>query len=479
MTSAVTTAAGGASSRLRDDWPHTRRVMPWLLAFFLVMVFLVPFDGAELKIHLPVDSKLDRVVIGLMVVTMMFRRLVLGRTNETPRKRTAVAGAVLIFTSIAVLSVLINVDRIYRLGELTLAEKQLAELLGFVTFFFLVATIVRVSELRAWARLVLFLACLTAVGTLYESRTGFNPFYIWSAKLLSPIAKVMASPTEIHPINGRKTVVGPTEHGLALASMLTIALPFAILQLLAVKDRARRLLYIVAIGLILGASLATARKTAIIAPVAAVGVLVAYNRRLLKWVPVALVLVVPVIHVVAPGALGTFGILASSGSSNSTVGREDDYSAVTPDVLTHPLFGRGFGTLDPQNLRWYRILDNQYLGEIFQVGALGLLAYLAIVLSAIGTAHGVIKRGGLRAPPVLAASAGCAAYAVVSFTFDALSFPQAPYMFFFAAGLIAAAASQRDEEQDVPAALGFEDLASADRMVTSHAGSRSLAGVAP
>ena len=71
---------------------------------------------------------------------------------------------------------------------------------------------------------------------------------------------------------------------------------------------------------------------------------------------------------------------------------------------------------------------------------------------------------------MLAASAGCAAYAVVSFTFDAMSFPQAPYMFFFAAGLIAAAASQRDEEQDVEAALGFEDRVSVDRTVGSGQG---------
>jgi O-antigen ligase len=471
------TAADGSVRRLRDDWPHTRRVMPWLLALFLVMVFLVPFDGAELKINLPVDSKLDRVVIGLMVAIMIMRRLVVGRQRRSG-KRTAVAGAVIIFTCLALLSVVVNVDRIYRLGELTLAEKQLAELVGYVIFFFLVVAIVRVSELRAWARLVLVLACLTALGTLYESRTGFNPFYLWSAKLLSPIANVIPPPTNIHPDTGRKIVVGPTEHGLALASMLTIALPFAILELLTVKDRAKRCLYLIAIALILGASLATARKTAIVAPMAAVGVLVVYNRRLLIWLPVALVVLLPVIHVVSPGALGTFGILASAGGSNSTIGREDDYAAVAPDVLARPLLGRGFGTLDPQNLRWYRILDNQYLGELFQVGALGLLAYLAIVLSAIGTAHGVIKRGGTRAPPVLAASAGCAAYAVVSFTFDALSFPQAPYMFFFAAGLIAVAASQRDDELDAGAVLGLPESVSFDQATASTTAARGLAGVA-
>jgi O-antigen ligase len=91
-------------------------------------------------------------------------------------------------------------------------------------------------------------------------------------------------------------------------------------------------------------------------------------------------------------------------------------------------------------------MDNEYLDELFQVGILGVLAYLAMVLAPLVTAHGVIKRAGGRAPPIVAAAAGCAAYAVVSGTFDAMSFPQAPYSFFFMAGLIAAAATSRGDE---------------------------------
>ena len=123
------------------------------------------------------------------------------------------------------------------------------------------------------------------------------------------------------------------------------------------------------------------------------------------------------------------------------------------------IIGRGYGTLDISNWRTYRILDNQYLGTLFVVGVVGLVAYLAIVFTAMMTAHGVIKRGGVRAPPALAAAAGCAAFGLVSATYDAAGFPQAVYSFLFAAGLIAVAASKRNESQPAQTACRTSILA--------------------
>ena len=440
----ISAAEARAAAALRDDWPYTKRPMPWLLAGFLVMVFLIPFDGNELKVHLPVDSKLDRFALVGIIGAAIFNALSGRGAERTRRRMTGVSAAVLAFTGVALASVVVNIDRIYRLSELALAEKRLLQLVAYVVFFLFVANTVRPTEVRSFSRLVLVLACLTAIGTLYESRTGFNVFYVWTAKLLQPIAGVIPPPTVIHPAAtvARKAIVGPTEHGLALASMLSIALPFAVIRLLEARELGRRLLYLFAIGLILAASLATARKTAIVAPVAAFAILIFYNRKLLRWVPVGIIVLVPLIHFTAPGALGTFNSLLTAGSESSTQGRTSDYSAIQPDIATHPVFGRGFGTLDPDNARWYRILDNEYLGELYQAGFLGLLAYLTMVLSALAVAHRVIRTGDpLRAPPAIAAAAGCAAYGVVSATFDAMSFPQAPYAFFFVAGLIAASAS--------------------------------------
>ena len=206
------------------------------------------------------------------------------------------------------------------------------------------------------------------------------------------------------------------------------------------------------IGLILAADLSTYRKTAIFAPIAAFIVLAAYKRQLLRGAPIAIIVLIPVIHFASPGALGGIRQIIPSGSNGDyTDGRAGDYAAVAPDILNNVIIGRGYNTLDVTNWRTYRILDNQYLDTLFEVGVVGLAAYLAIVFTAIMTAHGVIKRGGVRAPPALAAAAGCAAFGVLSATYDAAGFPQAVYSFLFVAGLIAVAASKRSRiAADVP-----------------------------
>ena len=434
-----------SAAALRDDWPHTKRLMPWLIAVFVGMVFLIPINGIELKVHLPFDSKIDRFALAAMIGLLIVKALLPNVEGLRVRRRpTFVMLAALGFGAVALLSILPNADTIYRLGELTFDEKALSQLLAYIAFFLIVATQVRRSEIPAFGKLILGLALLTALGTLWESRTGYNVFYDLSGTLFSPIAHVALSPTNINPTvtEGRKTIVGPTEHGLALASMLTIALPFAVIRMGKLKTRRRQFVGLLCIGLLLAASLSTGRKTAIVAPIAAFAVLVAYNPRWLRWSPLALIALIPAIHFAAPGALGTFDILANSQNSSSTQQRVSDYSGVAPDLLTHPLLGRGYGSWDTGNTRWYRILDNEYLGEALQVGFVGLAAYLLMVLGPLVSAHGVIRRSADRAPDIVAAAAGCAAFAVVSATFDAMSFPQAPYTFFFAAGLVAAAAAQ-------------------------------------
>ena len=132
----------------------------------------------------------------------------------------------------------------------------------------------------------------------------------------------------------------------------------------------------------------------------------------------------------------------------------------------------------------YRILDNQYLDTLFVVGVVGLISYLAIVFCAMMTAHGVIKRGGVRAPPALAAAAGCAAFGLVSATYDAAGFPQAVYSFLFAAGLIAVAASKRADSTSPQMAWhetlpGARTLAAAPRRSRAGLGPRPIAAGGP
>ena len=193
------------STTISDNWPHTRRPLPWLLAAFLVMIFLVPFDAIIFKVHMPANATLDRVLLILMIGVFLVSRTVNGR--DGPRRRlTPVEIAMLVFGGIAVLSIVLNIDRIYQQNELGFVNKQLSQLLAYGAFFFVVIASIRPEEVPAFTRLVMALACITAVGVIYESRSGNNLFFSLSGTLLGSFAQVAAAPTD----NAKLIISGPT-----------------------------------------------------------------------------------------------------------------------------------------------------------------------------------------------------------------------------------------------------------------------------
>ena len=435
LTLAATSRTAEAVS-ISDDWPHTKRPLPWLLTAFLAMLFLVPFQAIKFKLHLPADATPDRLLIVVTVVTILF-------SADLRRRRQrlgVVEYAVLMFAGVALISVVVNASRLYRLDYLSFVEKGELQLLSFIALFFIVVKVVRSTELRALSRLILWLSCATSLGVLLESRKGYNVFYSLAGKVLSPLATVAPSPTDIHPINGAKVmVVGPTEHPLALASLLTMALPFAIIPLLNATTPRQRVRYAIAIALIVAATLSTHEKTAMLAPLTVIIVLAMFRPEMLRWLPLGILVLIPMVHFAAPGVLSDFKYLIPGGNNYSD-GRTADYSAIKPDLLSNLLIGRGFGSLDPLNMRWYRILDNEYLGVAWETGVIGLTAYAWMLCAPIWVARRLNRLAVLNADTAVAAAAGCAAFATVSATYDAMAFGQAIYAFLFAAALVAVVA---------------------------------------
>jgi hypothetical protein len=43
------------AARLADDWPRTSRPLPWLIAAFIAMLWLVPFNVIQLNVNAPID----------------------------------------------------------------------------------------------------------------------------------------------------------------------------------------------------------------------------------------------------------------------------------------------------------------------------------------------------------------------------------------------------------------------------------------
>jgi O-antigen ligase len=191
------------------------------------------------------------------------------------------------------------------------------------------------------------------------------------------------------------------------------------------------------------AAAATDRKTALIVPVAVLIYLACYRpRQVLRLAPIGAVVLLGVVHFASPGALGTIFTPSAGLESSSTEHRVGDFTDVAPDVLAHPVLGRGFGTLNIEQPDQFRINDDEYIDEIWEVGAVGLLAYICMILAPVVSARRAIRGHDPGVSSLaLAASAGCIAYFVVNALFDAMSFPQAPYMFFLVAALTTIAAA--------------------------------------
>lgn len=427
-----------------DAWPRTRRPLPWLIAGFVTAVFLLPIDGIHLKVHLPFSSDFDRFFVAVIVVVWLAGAVIGGREKVVRLRSRGWAAGMIAFFFLAVTSIVVNIGRITNLGEWEVAQKRLAVLIGLVAIFAIISLTLRVAELRPFAVLIAVLAVLTATGTIYETKTGYNVFYSTATTVLSPIADVDPSPTEIDPAfnRGRPTITGPTRHPLSVTSLLGMALPFAVVLAAIAPTTRRRLLWVLAAGVIVAGAMITQRKSGAVVPAfALLALFVLRPRQLLRLAPFGIV-ALAIALAVAPGVFSTIQDFGGADSKASTEGRTSDYPAVVPDLLTHPLLGRGYGTLDSIRLDTYRIFDNEYLGEVYQVGGLGLLAFIALIVTPLFIVRSVLRSDNpLRGPPALAASAGCLAFGVATALYDILSFPQAPYLFLFMAAMCTCAAS--------------------------------------
>ncbi len=432
--------------RFADSWPRTRRPLPWLFAGFLATIFLVPIDAIHLKIHLPFSSDFDRAFVAVIAATWALGAVFGERTEKTVRLRSrGWAAGMITFAFLAVASIAVHVGRITNLGEWDYTQKKLAVLIALIAIFAIFSVTLRVTELRSFAALIVVLAVITGMGTIYEEKSGNNIFYSTSSAVFSPIATVDPAPTELEAdpsTPGRPMISGPTRHALSVTSILGMALPFAVVLAAIASSRRRRLLWGFAACIIFAGALITQRRSGLVVPSFAIVVLfILRPRQLLRLAPFGVVALVLGLAL-SGGGFSAVQQISNGSDQASTLGRTSDYSAVVPDLLSNPLLGRGYGTLDSTRVDTYRIFDNEYLGQLYQVGALGLLAFLALILTPLFVVRSVLRSDHpLRGPPALAAGAGCLAFAVAASLYDILTFPQAPYLFLFLAAMCTCAAS--------------------------------------
>ena len=155
--------------RIPGIWPHTTRILPWLAAAFMLMLWLVPFDSITAPFSLGADSKLDRLALVVMFGAWALLSAAGGR--QGPRFRSSPLNvAILIFLVAVFASLFTRLPILSNLDELVPSLKQLALLLSYFALFYFVATVLRAKEVPNFLNFMMILACLTAVGTLLEYR---------------------------------------------------------------------------------------------------------------------------------------------------------------------------------------------------------------------------------------------------------------------------------------------------------------------
>jgi hypothetical protein len=431
------------------DWPHTTRVLPWALAAFLTMIFTMPFE----QIVLPLPSILsppDRVFL-IAIVALWCSSLAIVRGSARPRtKLTNVHLAAAIFFVVCCASIALSGHALANLTEVAPTVKKLVLLGSFLTFLFVVGSVIRPREVPRYAALIVGLAVVTSLAAIAEYRLHYNVFYtLWSKVLPVSLPPDFGARDNI----GRLTVVGPTSQPLELAALIAMAFPFAVIGLINAPNGRRRAVYALAAAVLVAGGLATERKTAVVAPLVGLAVLLAYRPRpILRGLKLAALPTAVLIHFSAPGAIGStlhWLMPGTFGSVHTTSDRLARYDAIRPDVMSHLLLGRGFQSYDPLK---YRILDNEFLDLLIGVGAIGVLAYVVIYWMILRSAHRVARGPDpRRASFAVACAASVATALVANALFDTLSFPHVPYLLFFIAGMVLALQEQSHRQ----GAVGF------------------------
>jgi len=444
------------SSAGADDWPHTKRLLPWLIAGFIAMLWLVPFDTISVTMSLPFELKLDRIILPFIVIAWG-ASLIIGGRNRPRLQWTKVHVAVAAYVAVSFVSVLVNLTWLNRQLLLESSIKALVLLVSYAIFFVMVASVVRRSEVRAFVKYSLGLAVICGIGALIEYKFFWNPFYQF-AHMLLPSSIFNVPVPDAHAVDelGRRLTLGPAEEPLELAAMAAIALPIAMVGLMNATRRRDQILYSLAVCVMLAAGLTTFRKSSLILPVIVVLMLAIYRRRQLRrLLPLIPVLFVGT-HLLAPAAIsGVLSQLTGSELTNSdtTVSRTTGYESMRPYIWTRPAFGQGYGSYDSTVIY---ILDSQILDQLITTGAVGLIAYLGMGVVVLVAARGVFRnRGDPMANMALALGISAMVFVTSSFLYDEMGYPHVPYIFLTFAGFVAVMCGKPDRGRADERLLGW------------------------
>lgn len=227
-------------------------------------------------------------------------------------------------------------------------------------------------------------------------------------------------------------------HAIEFGVVLTALLPLCLHVMLHGKELPRWRRLFPALAVVAAIPLCISRSAIICGAVAVFALLPTWSPRARARGFAALGVGTVALFVLAPGVLGTLqGLFVNISNDSSASSRTDSYGIAWDFIERHPVTGRGYGTFLPS----YRILDNQYLLSMIEIGLLGVGALLLVFLTALGCAA-VTRRHSSdprRRDLMQSLFASILSVAVGFAFFDALSFPQYAATSFLLLGINGAA----------------------------------------
>ena len=367
----------------------------------------------------------------LVALVWVLGRLFPGSSGSAPRLQPLQV-ALLCFVAAALASYVAAAARPIRGIELNAADRGLLGVLAWVGMFVMMSD--RLPTRRSLDTVLWRLTCIggavAALGVLQfvTGRTFVDRITIPGLTANSELE-----------LEGRGAglvrVVGTSIHALEFGVVLTTILPLAIHYALHgrqghVLARSWPLLVIMA-----AIPLSISRSAILLGAIVLVLVLPTLRRGIQVRAILLLSVLGAVMYVLVPGLAGTFrGLFVGVSEDTSTQSRTSGYSYAFEFVRDRPLFGRGLRTFLPD----YRILDNQYLNLLIEMGVVGLTATLVLFGLAIATGFAVRRTSQdeeLRSLGVALAAAVAAGATSLTF-YDGLAFPMAAGTMFVCIGAL-------------------------------------------
>lgn len=306
-------------------------------------------------------------------------------------------------------------------AELTASNRSLIRSIGLIGLLLLVA-----DGVTTRARLDALLKTLVGAGAIMAAIGSVQYLFHINVTPWIRVPGLVANGELIEAGargEGFSRVAGTAGHFIEFGVLLAMLVPLALHYARYSDTKARRYMFGLAAAFLTVSSFYSISRSAVLALITTMLFAVAgwSARQKVNGAVTGLIFLV-LVQALQPGLLGTLRSLFRNPTNDPSVqGRTKDFEIVGPLVAERPWLGRGPGTYSPDR---YTLLDNQWLGTLISSGLLGVMALLALVVTAFVLAKRVGRWAEVEEDRHLghAIAGPIAAVLVVSMTFDSMGF---------------------------------------------------------